>query len=116
MKFVVSIIGIFLTICISTLIVFPLEVYIIRDVATLFSVEAVTSLSKSTVYGIVFLIGILLLSTNFNLSEIREKTIDDGKDEYGISKLLMGVLRHLLFILVLLASWGMAYILHAWNF
>jgi hypothetical protein len=98
---------------ISALAVLPLEVYIIRDISQLYGIDYVVNLPREVLFGALMLIG--LLKINLKDKDIFDKKKDEDEDEYGIMAGVKSFIKVILFVVVLLMSWLVAYIVHAVN-
>jgi hypothetical protein len=98
---------------ISSLLVLPLEVYIIRDIAQLYHIDFVISLSKEVLFGMLILIA--LFKINVKDKDLFNKENKDEEDGYGLIAGIKSILRTILVVVVLLLSWWVAYIVHSVN-
>jgi Na+/H+ antiporter NhaD/arsenite permease-like protein len=98
---------------ISALAVLPLEVYIIRDISQLYGIDYVVNLPREVLFGVLMLIGLLKISLKDK--DIFDKKKDEDEDEYGIMAGVKSLIKTILFVVVLLMSWMVAYIVHSVN-
>lgn len=85
----------------------PFEVFVIRDIAQLFNVEIITSMSKKVLFGLL-LIKMLVwyrMPTKHDLEYERDMDFEDDI-KWSLQKLFNVTL-------VILMCWGISYIVHA---
>jgi hypothetical protein len=105
--FLIGVIVIFTIMLISAFAILPLEVYIIRDIATLYNVEFITSMSKGVIFGVLIIIGIIKMKVDTNNKD------DDGED--FTDKMIKPFLNMAKAVILLLFMWFMAYLIHGAN-
>ena len=111
-KLTIVVVTFFFAILISAIAVLPLEVYIIRDISKLYGVQFILNLPREVIFGSLLIISLLKIDTK-ELFHDRNKADDD--DEYGIVASIQTILKGAVFVIILLISWWIAYVIHAVN-
>ncbi len=117
-KLIVQVVTFFLIITASALLLLPLEVHIITDIAQLYKIDFITSIPKEVMFGILLLIGMLKINIKdkdlFGKKD-EEKDVLGAKDEYGIIAGLKSFVKIIVMVIILLLSWWVAYFIHGLN-
>jgi hypothetical protein len=92
----------------SAVCILPFSVYVILDIAKLFNVERVLIIPKEAMYGLMIILSILTVKM--------KKKSDKEKDKDTTSLVVDMIMSYVDTVLILLISWGIAYVVHAINF
>jgi hypothetical protein len=93
---------------ISAIIILPFSVYVIMDIAKLFNVERILIIPKEAMFGLMIILSIITTKMKKTKKKEGEKEISETGVDMFVS--------YIETLLVLLISWGIAYVVHAINF